>query len=391
LASHYPATQIATDWRAGGADLSPVDLPWPQTLETFLNTALDSAASVRAYQRQCTLACRSMGILSLAELNGEMLGRYRAEVMGKAKLGPASKAQALDTLRSFLKWAGMHGAHRLDDRVINYCLRSPKSTVLRPHKPLKGDEVPRFWETVATGRPIEYAVACLCLGAGLRASELEGLRIEDCYEDLEGAPAIRVYQGKGSKDRIVPMQPRYFDGVTAYLRATGRDLTSSGRVLVAEDNASRSRVGAPGIATGGIRALIKRVLDKAGIDPRQRGPHAFRHQYAMEVWRAGGGPVIVQKLLGHASIVTTMRYLDHLELGDIRAALPQSGPGAPPREPAGVTLGTDEAAAVLGLSPRHVLYLWHHGKLTATKVGTAIRFEPITVEALRADRVSERG
>ena len=312
--------------------LLPVATGWQRVLDAYLNTALDSPHSVRVYRRQCSKALERLGVVSLAELTGELLGRYRAEVVGNSKLAPAPQSQALDSLRAFLKWAGNFGAHGLDERIINASLNSPKSTVLRPYRILKGDETSRPWAAAAK-RPMAYAALCVWLGAGLRVAEVAALRVQDCYEDLEGGPAVKVNLGKGSKDRIVPMLPDYFQGITNYLEATGRDLTSPGKVFVAQDRTRESRGQRAGITAAGLRWMLKAVMAEAGIESFRRGPHSFRHTYAMAVLREGGNVVAVSKLLGHASLTTTMGYVNHLELGDLRDALPRGGPSVAPRAP----------------------------------------------------------
>src|ERR1039458_9103372 len=121
-----------------------------------------------------------------------------------------------------------------------------------------------------------YAAMCCWLGAGLRVSEVACLRIQDCFEDLEGGPAVKVNLGKGSKDRIVPMLPDYFQGITNYLHSTGRDLGSPGRVFVAQDRARESRGQRAGITACGLRLMLKAVMAEAGIETFRKGPHALR-------------------------------------------------------------------------------------------------------------------
>jgi integrase/recombinase XerC len=55
-------------------------------------------------------------------------------------------------------------------------------------------------------------------------------------------------------------------------------------------------------------------LERAGLSAKAISPHALRHTYAIRALRAGGNVIAVQKLLGHASVATTQRYLDHLAL-----------------------------------------------------------------------------
>ncbi|HUY25426.1 MAG TPA: tyrosine-type recombinase/integrase [Candidatus Saccharimonadales bacterium] len=378
-----------------GVGLIPAAVPWERILEAFLNTHLDSPVSVRSYRHQCSRGLQSIGVTSLDQLTGELLGEYRAEVIGDPTKAPASKASALDTLRSFLKWAGEFGAHSLDDRVVNKCLKSPTVSVVNPYRTLKGTEPMRLW-AVAARRPVAYALVCVCLGAGLRVSEIAALRVEDCHADLEGGPAIHVRHGKGGKDRVVPMIGIYFDGITAYLEATGRDLSSRGPVFVANDRARFSRDNLGGITTCGLSHMLRKVLDEAGVDRHRRSIHALRHQFALGVLRQSGNLVAVQKLLGHASPKTSTRYTDHLEVGDLRSALPgyvATAPApvvsyAPPCPPPAVpepTLTSREAAAILGISAQMVLYHWHQGRLQGELECGVLRLDPLSVDGLLVD------
>ncbi len=64
------------------------------------------------------------------------------------------------------------------------------------------------------------------------------------------------------------------------------------------------------------------LVAAAGIAAKQISPHSLRHTYALRALRHGGNVVAVSKLLGHASIATTQRYLDHLQLSELRRAVP---------------------------------------------------------------------
>lgn len=54
-------------------------------------------------------------------------------------------------------------------------------------------------------------------------------------------------------------------------------------------------------------------------------PHCLRHTYATHVLKKGGNLVGLAKLLGHASVATTQRYADHLELSELRDLVPPIG------------------------------------------------------------------
>ncbi|HUY09831.1 MAG TPA: hypothetical protein VMW80_10375, partial [Candidatus Dormibacteraeota bacterium] len=99
-----PAPALAVFAPEPSTSLIPADVPWERVLDAYLNTALDSPASVRAYRRQCEKGLRRMGVFSLDQISGELLAAYRVEITGDPRLAPASQSQALDCLRAFLKW-----------------------------------------------------------------------------------------------------------------------------------------------------------------------------------------------------------------------------------------------------------------------------------------------
>jgi site-specific recombinase XerD len=67
---------------------------------------------------------------------------------------------------------------------------------------------------------------------------------------------------------------------------------------------------------------VTRSGEAAGIAARQISPHALRHACALRALRHGGNVVAVSKLLGHASIATTQRFLDHLQATELRRGVP---------------------------------------------------------------------
>jgi site-specific recombinase XerD len=93
--------------------------------------------------------------------------------------------------------------------------------------------------------------------------------------------------------------------------------------------------------------LVERLVAAAGIDAKRLSPHALRHTYAMRYLRPGSGAspstrrggdvVALSKLLGHASIATTQRYVDHLAIAELRAGLPTL-PGLVARVPIDVSI-----------------------------------------------------
>jgi integrase/recombinase XerD len=291
--------------------------PWRVVLEAYL-AGRDSEHTRRAYRRHIELALEAIGVATLTELNGILLGEWRAHIAG-SKLAAGSQAQHLAALRSFLKWSRTFGAHALPQDVIAEALRAPRATVLKPYVTISEPEAGRL--LAACTNPRDKALIALLLGAGLRAAELVGLDVGDVHEDAEGETVLHVRAGKGRKDRIVPVRAEVAGIVRHDLVATGRTLSSEGPLLLSEDPAKRRADRR--LSTRAVGYLIDRLCERAGIDAKKISPHSVRHTFAIRALRAGASPVAAQKLLGHSSLSTTSRYLDHLELGELRQAVPE--------------------------------------------------------------------
>ena len=130
----------------------------------------------------------------------------------------------------------------------------------------------------------------LLLKAGLRLSELLNLNVSDVEED-HGITFIRVNQGKGSKDRRIPLVDKYLiRDLKSYIKRMDQDE----RIF----NISSRRV----------QYLIKDIAKSTGITKNVH-PHTLRHTYATMYLKKGVNIESVRKTLGHSSLSTTQRYL----------------------------------------------------------------------------------
>lgn len=128
--------------------------------------------------------------------------------------------------------------------------------------------------------------------AGLRVSEMAALSTSDVYFDTE-PPTLIVLDGKGGKDRVVPLHPMLED----HLRG------------VASGYLFKSQAGPGHISGRALGVRIALVLTTAAGGERYTA-HQLRHHFGTEAARwSGGNVLLVSKLLGHDSMNTTMGYI----------------------------------------------------------------------------------
>lgn len=136
----------------------------------------------------------------------------------------------------------------------------------------------------------------LLLDTGLRLSEMTNLKWKDL--DLM-AETLKVVNGKGAKDRILYINQELARQLQSWKERQSNewgktDLVFSTRNLNKLDGKA-------------VRKMIKTYTDKAGID-KHITTHSFRHTFASDLLRRSGNIRIVQKCLGHSSIMTTQIY-----------------------------------------------------------------------------------
>jgi len=297
------------------------ETPWMQVAALYL-ADLNSENTWRSYERHLRGAFGLLGVATLHGLTLPMLAAYRAYVL-RQPLAPSSQALALAALRSFLTWAADYDAHGLPVEKLKRALRSPKRTP-RPARDLPTDaDIAKVLSQPLSRR--DRAVMMTFLGAGLRISELVSLNVSDLHRARESQGLyLHVRNGKGNKDRHVPVQEDVERALLDYLADTGRSVGNPGPLFRAYDSVHKSRkphtASAPRrrfSARGCVYRLVKRILERAGLDPRL-SPHSLRHTYALLVYRASRDVLAAQKLLGHASLATTQVYLDHLSVDELR-------------------------------------------------------------------------
>ena len=157
---------------------------------------------------------------------------------------------------------------------------------------LNHDELVRLF--TVTRNVKHLAVLMTAYAAGLRASEICHLQVTDIDS---GRMCLRVDQGKGNKDRYVPLSQR----LLVQLRDYWRHQRPASWLFP-------SRYGDRPMSRHGAGHIFHRAKEKAGIT-KSGGIHTLRHCYATGLLEAGVELPVIQRRLGHRSIRSTMRYL----------------------------------------------------------------------------------
>lgn len=145
------------------------------------------------------------------------------------------------------------------------------------------------------------ALITILYRAGLRITEALELRPKDL--DLAKG-AIRILRGKGGKSRTVGLDP----GAAAIV---GRWLEARTRLGLSGHHPAFCTLDGQRVSASYIRVLLKRLGRKAGIEKRVHA-HGLRHTHAAQLRSEGVDIGIISRQLGHSSITTTARYLDHI-------------------------------------------------------------------------------
>ena len=150
--------------------------------------------------------------------------------------------------------------------------------------------------------------------AGLRIGELVALNVSDIDEFSQ---ALRI-QGKGKKERIVPLGSKALGGVDAYL-VKRNEAFGKGKNAALFVNRRGQR-----LTSRSIRRALDKHVKAAGI-AQSISPHALRHSFATHMLDAGADLRSVQEMLGHASLSTTQIYT-HLTTRRLKKVYDRSHP-----------------------------------------------------------------
>ena len=247
--------------------------------------------------------CSDRGINAPTEITKPIIERYQRHLFYYRKADGApltlgSQFGALAPLKTFFKWLARE----------NHILYNPASELQLPKQPkhlprtiLSVQEVEAILNQAdpATAQGLrDRAMLETLYSTGMRRMELPGLALYDV--DITRR-LVFVREGKGRKDRVIPIGERACAWVEKYVtEARPQLIAGASEALFVSD------YGEP-ITPEFLAAKVKRYMQFAGID-KPGATHLFRHACATHMLENGADTRFIQAMLGHADLATTQIY-----------------------------------------------------------------------------------
>jgi len=254
-----------------------------------------ASSTVEAYVRDLAAFSDTAGEISLAELGTDLVLNHlaRLEVGGRSGSTRARSLSAISQLLLFLRQEGLIQ----EDLLVDV------------QRPRRGRRVPRVLSVEEVTRLVEApestplgirdrAMLETLYAAGLRVSELTGLRVSDLQLETR---ACRVF-GKGGRERLAPLGEPAVAWIRRYLEEVRpRWVQDPGVEEVFVSNRGS------GLTRQAVWYRIRHYARQVGVRDYMT-PHVLRHCFATHLLEGGADLRVVQEMLGHADIGTTEIY-----------------------------------------------------------------------------------
>ena len=270
-------------------------------LDAARNTQLAYARDLRDFSDWLDKRNSRLDIATRADIESYIVD---CEAQG---LASATRARRLSAIRQLYRFVFEEG-WRDDNPAIR--IKGPGRSKSLP-KTLTIDEVDRLLSAARqhgraeTDRQRNTCLMELLYATGMRVSELVSLPLAAA----RGDPRMLLIQGKGGKERMVPLSTRARAALAAWLGTRDSeedDARAKGRP--GSHHLFASRGGAGHLTRQRFHLLIKQIAVEAGVSPAKVTPHTLRHAFATHLLANGADLRSIQTLLGHADISTTEIY-----------------------------------------------------------------------------------
>jgi integrase/recombinase XerD len=263
------------------------------------------------------------GVSRPVEVTRPMLVRYQRHLFHYRKadgdpLSFRSQNQRLLTVRAFYRWAVRNNlilsnpASELELPKVERRLPRPALSISEAEQVLAQPDL----GTLAGLR--DRAILEVLYSTGIRRAELAHLALFDLDADRA---TLMVRQGKGRKDRMVPIGTRALAWVERYLIEARPTLA-----VEPDDGTLFLTLDGHGFSVDRLTQLARGYVQASGV-PKQGACHLFRHTMATLMLEGGADIRFIQQMLGHADISTTQIYT-HVSIRQLQAIHAATHPGA---------------------------------------------------------------
>jgi integrase/recombinase XerD len=252
---------------------------------------------------------------TIAAISAETVSAYQIALMNLRRpdgqpLAAQTQALRLVALKSFLGWLAREGKLLLSPAQA---IQFPRRHRALPQPLITAKEAIRILEGIDTSTPLgsrDRAIVEVLYATGIRNSELGALTVPDFDRESQ---TLTVRQGKGGKQRVVPLGPIAAAVLSDYI-ASARPQLLAGRdapQLFLSFRGNRLR-------RDSVAEIVAHAAEAAGINKPVR-PHRLRHACATHMLQGGADVRHIQELLGHRSLQTTQLYTK-VEIADLKRA-----------------------------------------------------------------------
>lgn len=246
--------------------------------------------------------------IALSEVTDTDIHEFLAEIH-ELDISARSQARMIAGIRSFFRFLRLEGYIAADPSEL---VESPR---IGDHLPdvLTIGEIDSMLAAIPAGKAESLrnrAIIETLYGSGLRVSELTALRLQR----INLTDQYMIVDGKGNKQRMVPLSPVAADLIADYLeqRAT-IDIKPGSEDIVFLNRRGRAMTRVM------VFYIVRDLAELAGIT-KKVSPHTLRHSFATHLLEGGANLRAIQEMLGHESIATTEIYV-HLDRSRLRDEL----------------------------------------------------------------------
>jgi len=228
------------------------------------------------------------------------LDRYLFNILSKDKYADSTRNGMITAFKSFTKYCyrKAYTHENIGKHIQNIQYKTPEREYLNDL------EYQQVIKRIVS--PTAKAVLQTMFYTGVRVTECISIQLKDI--DLDKA-ILKVKQGKGNKDRNIPLNRTIINNLKHYIK--------EGRIDAGTNNLFSSKSGK--ITKQYVNQVLKKAMEQTGIT-KQISSHNFRHSFASNLVEGKVDINRVKKLLGHSSLKDTIIYL-HTPFEELQATV----------------------------------------------------------------------